>query len=68
MQIVVTVYNHPEVNGIWARHGMFYASIKDPILSCPGWLYVHVYVCVGMLYRIRGAPAVGHQPGRSDPS
>ena len=37
--VLVYADNHPEVYRIWAICGMYCGSLKDHLLSTPGWLY-----------------------------
>ena len=41
------VYNHPEVDSIWAIYGRHHVSFKDHVESIPGWLYVDLKpICI----------------------
>ena len=39
-------YNHPEVDKTRAMYKMYYGSVKDHILSTPGWLCLCIYIYI----------------------
>jgi len=48
INVIKYMYNHPEVDRIW-KYQTYSQSSEFPgnvhILSTPGWLYTHVYIC-----------------------
>ena len=43
--VVIQAYSHPAVDRIWGIKGTYSGSVKDHILSTPGWLYIYVESC-----------------------